>query len=1466
MQGELHADVIRDGTIGPGVSVQPSGPNFEIPENSGELQGANLFHSFREFSLTQNQSATFTGTSAVQNIIGRITGGDASHIDGLLRSTVPGANLYLMNPHGVIFGEHAQLDVRGAFHASTGKELVFADGAVFTAELDGGVPILSPTLPEQFGFLGPSAAPIELFGSTLRSAHDVTLSAGTVALHDGARIDTTTETALAAADITLTGIEGVSLAGLAGNGSGSGLDAGTQSDGAAGSIRIEAPLIELRDGAWMAAGTTGPGNGGALLLAAGERLSLSGQDGQGMSSTLRAPTEGDGHAGTIRLDAPYIEFGDGAYATTATAGAGNGGELLVNATTQMVLSGKDSDGLGSHLRADTTAGGQGGTIRAAAPMIEIRDGAYITANTEGTGNAGDILVTATQQLTLSGTDDERFGASLQANALRESDGAAGNILAAARVIELQDGAFIQSNTAGSGDGGNLQITATERLRLTGTDDNGFGSGLETTASGTGRGGTLHVEAPVVELQDGAFFRSDTAGSGLGGALRVSASERLTLSGTNDHGLGSSLTASAHERGDSVGIEIEAAEIMLTDGASIESTSVGTGDAGLIDIKAGDTLFVNRSSISTRTLTAAGGNIDIRVNGLTHFKDSEISTSVRSGPSGGGNIAVNSDGLIVNRSRIIAQADAGNGGVIQLSANRILTTADSIIDASAGPAGIDGHVIIAAQENELTENLALPAVFLDSDALLQPACEARAQGSPGSLHIARQQGLPLSPERLLLAFDTPAAIPRQPAAETPGPNVIAAMRRETLRGIAIKQQTEGRYGASLKTLNTVLAEHPAQQPRQTATTLGSAANAYLALGMGETALAYFNQAISAAAADDHNALATLYNNLGNLHMVRRDFAAASAAYRESVRRARLSGDIAQEVKALSNGARAALAEKRHPHAAALQHQARNLSQKVSANQDKAYILIHLAKTAQQLSLTMINDAHHHLAAAYSDLRIAAMLSDELNDERTLSYALGNLGGLYQHRNRLEEALYLTRLAQQTAERANAPESQYRWHWQAGQIQWAQGQHLNALRAYRRAIAILEDSRPETLAQYNAAHAYFRQAVAPVYLEFVDTLLQYSSWQDNPDALLLEARATVEQLKAAELRDYFRDECITELEAKNTRLENVSATAAIVYPIILPQRLELLVSLPDGLRRHVVAVEAATLTQAIHEFRTLVETRGREDAIYETAQHLYRWLVSPYDEALKETGIDTLVFVPHGLLRTMPFAALHDGRDYLIRRYGVVVTPGLSLTDPRPLDRQSPRVLLAGLSDAVQNYPPLPHVPQELARVQDLFGGRLLLNQDFTRPQVEKALQAPVSIVHLASHAQITGSVENNYLLTHDGRLSMDQLGDILQVTRFRDQPLELLVLSACQTAVGDDRAAMGLAGIGLKAGARSAVGSLWFISDEGTSELMSGFYTKLKDPMLTKAQALQQAQQAMLDEGRFAHPYYWSPFLLMNNWL
>jgi len=322
-------------------------------------------------------------------------------------------------------------------------------------------------------------------------------------------------------------------------------------------------------------------------------------------------------------------------------------------------------------------------------------------------------------------------------------------------------------------------------------------------------------------------------------------------------------------------------------------------------------------------------------------------------------------------------------------------------------------------------------------------------------------------------------------------------------------------------------------------------------------------------------------------------------------------------------------------------------------------------------------------------------------------------------------------------------------------------------------------------------------------------------------------------------------------------------AVVYPIVLAERLELLVSLPEGIERYRVAVSAVDLTREVHTFRQQLEERASPRHYRATAKRLYDWLVAPYAASLAAAGVETLVFVPDGALRSVPMSALYDGESFIVARYATVTAASLALVDLQPLPT-SHHALLAGLSESVAGFPGLPNVPGELDSIHSAYGGKLLLDADFTRASFESAMaDRQPAVVHIASHGQFTGDPATSFLLTHDGALSMSELE---QSVSARSIPLEMLVLSACATAAGDDRAALGLAGVGLRAGARSAVGSLWNVSDVATALLFEDFYGRLQEPGTSRAAAMRAAQRDLLDSDRFNHPFFWSGFLLINSWL
>jgi CHAT domain-containing protein len=373
-------------------------------------------------------------------------------------------------------------------------------------------------------------------------------------------------------------------------------------------------------------------------------------------------------------------------------------------------------------------------------------------------------------------------------------------------------------------------------------------------------------------------------------------------------------------------------------------------------------------------------------------------------------------------------------------------------------------------------------------------------------------------------------------------------------------------------------------------------------------------------------------------------------------------------------------------------------------------------------------------------------------------------------------------------------------------------------------------------------------------------------------LRDARKTVETFKAAELRDYFRDDCVDAALKKDVEVDVVEPKALIIHPIVLPDRLELLMSQGGKLKNITVNVSAEKLTQEVNQLRFYLRKR-QTDEYLEHAKIVYDWVVRPLEDEIKGRSIDTLVFVPDGALRTVPMAALHDGKQFLIQKYPVAVTPGLDLSDPKPLRREKVNVFAAGLSEAVQGFDALPNVPRELASIQRIYGGAPLVDKDYVMPRVEKELKDNrFNVVHIASHGVFSGDIDKTYLLTFDDKLTKERLDKYIGMFRFRDDPLELLTLSACETAEGDERAALGLAGIAVKAGARSALATLWNINDQATSILIEEFYRQLKDPGVSRAVALQRAQLKVLAdptllEGHiYVHPTLWSPFLLINNWL
>lgn len=674
--------------------------------------------------------------------------------------------------------------------------------------------------------------------------------------------------------------------------------------------------------------------------------------------------------------------------------------------------------------------------------------------------------------------------------------------------------------------------------------------------------------------------------------------------------------------------------------------------------------------------------------------------------------------------------------------------------------------------------------------------------------------------------------------------------------------EGRYADALLPLQQALDQARGEQDvTGEAITLHDLGIAYLGLGDGDQAEVHLNQAVALAERAGMAILgASALDNLGTLYAGRpgeRERAAAS--YRRAIELAEAEDSPELAFNASTNLARLDLDDGSTPATLSLLERAR-LHLDAMAESDE--------KTENILLLGRLSARAGDIEAAYGALSTVRERAEAAGQPRLEALATGYLADIYAEQGRPNDATLLYDQASFLAQSADAPELIYRWQWQIGRLAAKTGDVDRAIDHYQTAVTALDRLRP-TLISATTPLSRDIDLRAP-YVELADLMLRRASGAtDASDRQrdLEEARQTIERYRSTELTDYFQDECVTDLLASVKPIDQLAARTAVLYPIVMADRLAILISLPDGLQQRSVPVGAEALTQQILEFRQLLEKRTTNQFL-RPAQALYDIMIRPLQPTLAAAGIDTLVIVPDEALRTVPLGAMHDGDAFVVDRYALATVPSLQLIEPKPLAQLDLQPLLTGLSDSVQGFPALPHVESELSTIGGLIGGEVLRNKNFVTDLVQQSLSAtPHSVVHIASHAQFTGNAKDSFILTYDGRLDMDSLERFIKQSRFRDQPVELLTLSACETAAGDDRAALGLAGLAVKSGARSAVASLWHVNDLASSLLIADFYQRLRAQRgISKAKALQQAQIDTKKDLRFRHPAYWAPMILIGNWL
>ena len=744
--------------------------------------------------------------------------------------------------------------------------------------------------------------------------------------------------------------------------------------------------------------------------------------------------------------------------------------------------------------------------------------------------------------------------------------------------------------------------------------------------------------------------------------------------------------------------------------------------------------------------------------------------------------------------------------------------------------------------------------------------AQALNTQGSLQLARGQA-----EQAVTTWQRAATTYAQVGDEEG--------RIGSLINLAQAQQVLGLYLPARKTLASVEQALQNQQDLQIKTKgLRSLGNILQAIGEIDQSRRVLEQSLAIAQQlKSPRDLSTTLLSLGNTARIQKDTKAALTYYQQAATQsASPTVQIQGQLNQLSLLLEAERWSDAQTLASAIQRQIANLP----LSQTAVYTQINFAQSLLKMGKRGDKEKFAPLEIAHL-LATAIQQAENLGDSRAQSYALGNLGQLYEQTQQWSNAQKLTEQALILAQAMDASDITYQWQWQLGRILKAKGEIEPATDAYKVAFNTLHSLRKNLVAINRDVQFSFRESVEPVYRQLVHLLLQAPPYQggaggtpsqsrvreEPSQANLKQARDVIESLQLAELDNFFRTAC---LEGQAVAIDQIAQTeAAVIYPIILEDRLDVILSLPQQpLHHYAIPVSQQKVEDVLAQLRINLEKPYTTPEGKSLAQQVYDWLLRPIEADLAQSQVKTLVFVLDGGLRNVPMAALYDGKQYLVEKYAIALTPGLRLLNPKPLKQEKLKALLGGLTEQRHGFIALLNVNRELDEIKSEVPSFVLLNQSFTSSALQNELDAvPFTIVHLATHGQFSSDPDKTFILAWDKAINVNELKDLL---RRKDETglgaIELLVLSACETAEGDKRAALGLAGVAVQAGARSTLASLWTVDDESGTRLISQFYRELATRTVTKAEALRQAQLSLLRDPDYRYPALWAPYVIVGNWL
>jgi filamentous hemagglutinin family protein len=746
-------------------------------------EGAEIFaNTFGEGNAGAIQ---ITATDAV-TLSGESTQGIPSFISSQVEETGVGdSEGIVINTSTLTLSEGAEISASTFGEGNAGAiQITATDAVTLSGESTQGAPSFIFSQVEETG-VGDSEG-IVINTSTLTLSEGAVISASTFGEGNGGAIQITATDAVTLSGESTQGIPNfiASIVGDTGVGDSEG-------------IVINTSTLTLSEGAGISASTFGEGNAGAIQITATDAVTLSGESTQGIPSFISSQVEetGVGDSEGIVINTSTLTVSEGAEIFASTFGEGNAGAIQITATDAVTLSGESTQGIPSFISSQVEETGVGDSegIVINTSTLTLSEGAVISASTFGEGNAGAIQITATDAVTLSGESTQgipNFIASIVGDTgVGDSEG----IVINTSILTLSEGAQISASTFGEGNAGAIEITATDAVTLSGKSTQGFTSGIFSEVGDTGVGDSegIVINTSILTLSEGAQISASTFGEGNAGAIEITATDAVTLSGKSTQGFTSGIFSEVGDTGvgDSEGIVINTSTLTLSEGAGISASTGGEGNAGDIQITASDSVFLDKNSIISTAILQGGvaqqpANITIKTNTLTLDNGAEITASA-AGRGEGGNITINTNTPLTlnHQARITSALDEtgiGKGGNITINAPSLFLNNQSEINASTFGIG-EGSFVRLIIDNQ---------IHLDNASVIGTAVEPTAIGIGGRIEIDTQQ----------LRLDNQSQLRASTLGQGDADSItIRANTVELINGSKIRTETESEFDAGNITL-------------------------------------------------------------------------------------------------------------------------------------------------------------------------------------------------------------------------------------------------------------------------------------------------------------------------------------------------------------------------------------------------------------------------------------------------------------------------------------------------------------------------------------------------------------------------------------------------------------------------------------------------------------------------------------------